>query len=157
MGIAVRVWQRPPQLPVVAEAFRRLVAVGVRRPLDGMGGVRQGSRVAAGPAPRARRGFGDFNGSLPPLFWTPGMAVRFHGDRGPPGSACPAPAVFLVTSRGIGHRRRGQYHLARADHAASPCGLRLTSLIVAGPVWPMPWSPDPFTREEVGRGPFGHP
>src|SRR5258707_12895141 len=40
MGIAVRVWQRPPELPVVAEAFRRLVAVGVRRPLDGTGRAR---------------------------------------------------------------------------------------------------------------------
>lgn len=39
-----------------------------------------------------------------------------------------------------------QCRLAKVDHAASESGLRLTSLIVAGPSCRVPWSPGLFTR-----------
>src|SRR6266536_2572120 len=42
-----------------------------------------------------------------------------------------------------------QCHLAKVDHAASVSWRRLTSLIVAGPGWRVPWSPGRLTREEL--------
>src|SRR5258706_13917136 len=83
MGIAVRVWQRPPELPVVAEAFRRLVAVGVRRPLDGMGRARarcDGARWSGRGRPVAGRAgtppVGSSGGSCGSVYRGPGREER---------------------------------------------------------------------------------
>ena len=39
-----------------------------------------------------------------------------------------------------------QCHLAKVDQATSESERRLTSLMVAGPSWRVPWSPGLFTR-----------
>jgi hypothetical protein len=41
---------------------------------------------------------------------------------------------------------RAQCHLAKVDQAVSESGRRLTSLMVGGPSWRVPWSPGLFTR-----------
>ncbi len=61
------------------------------------------------------------------------------------------PFIYSLTRTKRATSRRypdacAQCHLAKVDHAASVSWRRLTSLIVAGPGWRVPWSPGRLTR-----------
>ncbi len=79
---------------------------------------------------------------------TPILRLRYQGsaDRWVIGIYMASTGQYTESELPASFGPKTQCHLAKVDHAASVSWRRLTSLIVAGPGWRVPWSPGRLTR-----------